>query len=311
MKVLSLCDGIACGRIALERAGIPVDEYYAAEIKDIAIKVAMSNYPDIIQIGDVNKITYKNGILSTEKGEFYINHFDLVMFGSPCQSFSSAMRAEHRVGLEDKERSGLFLECYRILKEIKPTYFLMENVASMRNNDKNVISDLLGVQPILIDSATVTGCSRKRYYWTNIPITTSLEDKHINLQDILSFGYTDREKGHCLLVSDCRPLTCPIKMFFRYYVRHFTNLIFKSKEHFEACVNKLETRYKGITARQLPVDDTDIFEGVRYLRQEELERCQTLPEGYTKILSRNEAANVIGDGWTVDVITYIFSHINK
>ena len=311
MKVLSLCDGIACGRIALERAGIQVDKYYASEIKDIAIKVAMSNYPDIIQIGDVNKISYQNGILYTETGDFNVDHFDLVIFGSPCQSFSNAMRTEYRIGMEDRERSGLFLECYRVLKEVNPTYFLMENVASMRNDDKDVISYLLGVQPILLDSAKVTGCLRKRYYWTNIPITTTLEDRHINLQDLLSFGYTNREKGYCLLASDCRPMTCPIKMFFRYYIRHFTNLIFKSKEHFEACVHKLETKYKGVSARDLPVNDTDIFEGVRYLRQEELERCQTLPEGYTKVLTRDDAANVIGDGWTVEIISYIFKHLTK
>lgn len=122
MKVLSLCDGMSCGHIALDRAGVNVDKYFAAEIKEIGIKVTKYNYPDTIHIGDVNKITYKNGILHTEYGDFETD-IDLVIFGSPCQTFSIAMKKELRVGLENKEKSGLFLECYRILKEVNPKYF--------------------------------------------------------------------------------------------------------------------------------------------------------------------------------------------
>ena len=117
---------MSCGHIALDRAGFEVENYFAAEIKEIAIKVTKDNYPKTIHIGDVNKITYKDGILYTEVGDFKTD-IDLVMFGSPCQSFSIAMKTEHRVGLEDKEKSGLFLECYRILKEVSPKYFLTCN----------------------------------------------------------------------------------------------------------------------------------------------------------------------------------------
>ena len=308
MNVLSLCDGMSCGQIALERAGIRVDKYYAQEIKDIGIKVTKYNYPNTVHIGDVNKIKYKNGILYTEKGEFK-TRIDLVIFGSPCQSFSIAMKKDKRIGLENKEKSGLFLECYRIFKEINPKWFLMENVASMKKEDKDFITELMGVEPLNINSSLVSPCMRNRLYWTNIcnKDDIHIEDKHIYLQDILTDGYTNRKKGRSLLVSDSRPLNTPIKMFHRYYSSGFTTLVFKSEEHYNKCKNYYAQHYRGMKAKDIPINDTDIFDGVRYLNQEELEKCQTVPKGYTKCLTRNEAADVLGDGWTVDVIAHIFS----
>lgn len=279
MKVLSLCDGMSCCHIALDRANISVKEYYAAEIKEIGIKVTRDNYPNTIHIGDVNKISYKDGVLYTEHGNYNVGHIDLVAFGSPCQSFSQAMKTYMRVGLEDKERSGLFLECYRILKEVNPTYFLMENVASMKQEDKDFISKLMGVQPIRINSKLVGPALRDRLYWTNIPNVTQPEDKNITLQSILTSGYTDRKKARALLVSDSRPLTDKNRMMHRYRDTGFTTIIWEEEGN----------------------DDS-----IRYMNQTELERCQTVPEGYTKCLTRNEAANVLGDGWTIDVITHIF-----
>lgn len=282
MKVLSLCDGMSCGHIALDRAGIKVDEYYASEIKDIAIKVTMENYPETIQIGDVNKIHYKNGLLKTEKGIFNVGHIDLMIFGSPCQTFSVAMKKELRVGLENKEKSGLFLECYRVLKEVNPTYFMMENVARMKDEDKDYITSLMGVEPVRINSKLVSAQLRDRLYWTNIPNVNLPEDKNIYLQDILTSGYTDRKKARALLVSDSRPLVSKDKMLRRYKITGFTTIVWEDKD-----------------------DDNSI----RYLNQTELERCQTVPEGYTKCLSRNEAADVLGDGWTVDVIVHLFKSL--
>lgn len=195
MNVLSLCDGMSCGHIALERAGIKVDKYFAAEIKDIAIKVTKENYPDTICIGDVNKISFRDGVLYTEKGSFEVGNIDLVIFGSPCQTFSIAMKTDLRVGLENKEKSGLFLECYRILKEVNPTYFLMENVARMKKEDKQFISEMMSVEPIRINSSLVSAQLRDRFYWTNIPNVTIPEDKQILFQEILTSGYTDRKKA--------------------------------------------------------------------------------------------------------------------
>ncbi len=281
MIVLSLCDGMSCGRIALERAGIPVERYYASEIKDIAVKVTMDNYPDTIQIGDVNKVSYDNGVLYTEKGNFRTD-IDLVIFGSPCQTFSVAMKKELRVGLANKEKSGLFLECHRILKEVNPKFFLMENVARMKKEDKEFITELMGVEPIRINSSLVSAQLRDRLYWTNIPNVTIPKDKNIVLQDILMSGYTDRKKSRSLLASDSRPLTTKSKMLRRYKITGFTTLVWEN------------------------IGDDD---SIRYFNQTELERLQTVPEGYTKCLTRNQAADVLGDGWTIDVIAHIFKNL--
>lgn len=280
MKVLSLCDGMSIAHIALERAGFVVNEYYAAEIKPIALKVTKENYPNTVHIGDVNKARFADGVLYTENGDFNVGHIDLMIFGSPCQSFSIAMKTDMRVGLEDKTRSGLFLECYRILKEVNPTWFVLENVASMKSKDRDYLSKCMGVEPIRINSKLVSAALRDRYYWTNIEGITQPEDKGITLQSILTSGYTDRKKARALLVSDSRPLADKKKMIHRY--KKFTTLVWEEKGN----------------------DDS-----VRYLNQTELERCQTVPEGYTRCLTRNEAADVLGDAFTVDVITHILSFI--
>lgn len=281
MNILSLCDGMSIAHIALDKLGYKVDKYYAAEIKPIAIKVTKDNYPDTIHIGDVNKVKYKGGILYTEFGNYNVGKIDLMVFGSPCQSFSRAMKTDMRVGLEDKTRSGLFLECYRILQEVNPTWWLLENVASMKNEDRDCLSEYMGVEPIRINSSLVCAALRDRYYWTNIPGITQPEDKGITLQSILTSGWTDREKARTLLVSDSRPLKDKQKMLHRY--KKFTTIVWEERGNVDS---------------------------IRYLNQTELERCQTVPEGYTKCLTRNEAADVLGDAFTVDVIAHIFSFIN-
>ena len=311
MKVLSLCDGMSCGQLALQKLGIPVEAYYASEIKDIAIKVTLDNFPNTIEIGDVTKVFYKDGVLFTEKGTFDVGKIDLVMFGSPCQTFSVAIPTEHRTGLENKAKSGLFFECFRILQEVKPKYFLMENVRSMKDADRDYISSLMGVEPIMIDSALVAPAMRKRYYWTNIEGVTQPQRKEVPLQSILTEGYTERKKARCLAVIDSRPNTTPVKMFHRYFSSGFTTLIFKDKKHYQDCCQYYNEHYKGMCAKDIPVGETDVFDGVRYLTQLEMERCQTVPEGYTKCLTRNEAADVLGDGWTIDVIAHILSFIPK
>jgi DNA (cytosine-5)-methyltransferase 3A len=204
-----------------------------------------------------------------------------MVFGSPCQSFSIAMKTDMRVGLQDKTRSGLFLECYRILQEVQPTWFLLENVASMKDEDRDCLTEFMSVEPIRINSKLVSAALRDRYYWTNIKGITQPEDKGTTLQSILTSGYTDREKARALLVSDSRPLVDKQKMLHRY--KKFTTIVWEEKGN----------------------DDS-----IRYLNQTELERCQTVPEGYTKCLTRNEAADVLGDAFTVDVIAHIFSFIN-
>ena len=192
MKVLSLFDGMSCGQIALNRLGIKVDKYYASEIDKYAIQVTQANFPETIQIGDVCDI----------KAEDY-QDVDLIMAGSPCQGFSFAGK---QLAFDDP-RSALFFEFIRLLKEIKPKYFLLENV-KMKKEYLQVISEQVsacypeipfGIEPIFINSSLVSAQSRQRYYWTNIPNITQPEDRGMVLKDILEDGFdTERDKSHCL-----------------------------------------------------------------------------------------------------------------
>lgn len=267
MNVLSLFDGMSCGQIALDRAGITVEQYFASEIKEIAIKVTQQNYPKTLQLGDITDLT--NEKLSD------LGTIDLLIGGSPCQDLSSAMK--DRKGL-DGEKSRLFFEYVRVLEHVKPKYFLLENVGRMKQEDKDVITRIVGVEPVRINSKLVSAQLRDRLYWTNIPNVTIPNDRGIVLAEILTSGYTDREKSRALLASDSRPLKDKARMMHRY--KKFTTVIF---------------------------EDADLNpSNIRYPNQTELERLQTVPEGYTSILSRNEAAHVLGDGWTVAVIAHIF-----
>lgn len=169
MKVLSLFDGISCGRLALERAGIKVDKYYASEIDKYAIQVAQKNYPDTIQLGDCTKLNYLE-----------LLDVDLIIGGSPCQGFSFAGK---QLNFEDP-RSKLFFEFVRAVRIIKPRYFLLENV-KMKKEFQDIISEQLGVQPIEINSSLLSAQNRKRLYWTNIPNVTQPDDKGILLKDIV------------------------------------------------------------------------------------------------------------------------------
>lgn len=170
MKVLSLFDGICCGHLALERAGIKIDSYDAYEIEKNAIKATEANFPDVVEHGDVTKEDFTK----------YKDKVDIIMFGSPCQGFSSSGK---QLNFKDP-RSKLFFEAVRAIKECKPKYFLMENVV-MKKEWQDVISSYLGVEPIEINSSLVSAQNRRRLYWTNIPNVTQPEDKHISLEDIL------------------------------------------------------------------------------------------------------------------------------
>lgn len=178
--VLSLFDGMSCGQIALNRLGIIPDKYFASEIDKYAIQVTQKNFPKTIQLGDVNNWPFWELI-----PEFAWDSIDLLIGGSPCQDLSIAK--QNRQGLEGK-RSGLFWRYVEILKKAKPKYFLLENVASMKNSDKDIISEILGVEPVMINSALLSAQQRKRYYWTNIPFITQPRDKEVYVKDILESG---------------------------------------------------------------------------------------------------------------------------
>ena len=192
MNVLSLFDGMSCGMLALDRLGIKVDKYYASEIDKYAIQVSAANYPEIIQVGDVCDLKSKD-----------FKDIDLILAGSPCQGFSFAGK---QLAFDDP-RSALFFEFIRLLKEIKPKYFLLENV-KMKKEYLQIISEQVsacypeitfGIEPIFINSSLVSAQSRQRYYWTNIPNVEQPKDRGIVLKDILEDGFdTERDKSHCL-----------------------------------------------------------------------------------------------------------------
>lgn len=181
MNILSLFDGISCGQVALKRAGIKIDKYYASEIDKYAIQITQKNFPNTIQLGDVNKYS-----------EWELPKIDLLIGGSPCQDLSVSKK--DRQGLKG-ERSKLFYIYVECLKKFKPKWFLLENVNSMPKEAKEEITRLLGVEPIMINSALVSAQQRKRLYWTNIPGITQPEDKHIYLQDILESGLSYIDKS--------------------------------------------------------------------------------------------------------------------
>ena len=195
MNVLSLFDGMSCGRLALDRLGIEVDQYYAAEIDKYAIQVTQKNWPETIQLGDVTQIKAKD-----------LPKIDLILGGSPCQGFSFAGK---QLAFDDP-RSALFFEFVRILKECEPKYFLLENV-KMKKEFLDIISQQVGVEAILINSALVSAQNRQRYYWTNIPGVEQPENRGIVLRDILetnpdsytlmSDKFSKRQEGRSCLVD--------------------------------------------------------------------------------------------------------------
>lgn len=190
MNVLSLFDGISCARVALDRAGIPVETYHACEIDKHAIAVSQKNYPDIIRLGDVRTATLPPSV-------------DLLIGGSPCQDLSIAKK--NRQGL-DGDRSGLFWEYVRIWKETQPLFFILENVASMPKKDRDIITETLGVEPVEFNASLVSAQSRKRLFWTNIKFDLP-EDHGIVLKDILQpdaevdESMTMKGKAFCLTAS--------------------------------------------------------------------------------------------------------------
>lgn len=297
MKILSLFDWMSCWYEALSRSWIPIDAYYASEIDKYAIQVAMKNHPDIIQIWDVCKIKWED-----------YKDIDLLIWGSPCQWFSMAGRM---LNFEDP-RSKLFFEYVRVLKEVKPKYFLLENV-KMKKEYQDVISEQLWVQPIEIDSALLSWQRRKRLYWTNIPWITQPQDKWIMLKDILE----ENPDGKYNLTDKW------MKMLMRNFWSKWKALNFEpslvEKITYPSRINQLDwwlsiktptlTASMGTGGGNVPcIVHKD---RVRKLTPVECERLQTLPDNYTEWVSDSQRYKMLWNWWTVDVIAHIFSFIPK
>jgi DNA (cytosine-5)-methyltransferase 3A len=283
MKVLSLFDGISCGMVALERAGIPVERYVAYEIEPNAIKISKKNYPQIEHCGDVTKADF-----SQYQG------FDAVIAGSPCQSLSITT-GKNRTHLEGK--SKLFWEFVRALEEVKPKYFLFENVASMNEESKQIISEVLGCQPIFIDSEDFSAQTRGRFYWTNIPVCLTHLCKNTQvLADVLQKDAPEKYFYNCtydFLGYD--KTVCAILHINGHDILKRVNSPF-AKCQTLTCVSG-GNQQKKVMDNGRP----------RKLTPLEYERLQTLPDNYTEGASDGARYTTIGNGWTVDVIAHIFS----
>lgn len=283
MKVLSLFDGISCGQVALERAGIPIEAYYASEIDKDAIKITQKNYPNTIQLGDVCKLD----------GKQFEGEIDLLIGGSPCQSLSIT-NGQNRQNLDGK--SKLFFEFVRILKEVKPKYFLLENVASMKKECKDVISSYMGVKPLLINSNCFSAQDRERLYWTNIPVDMdNLKECSLCLEDIMETDVDDKYYYHYPLYEvDMSKQVCA-KMDFKNNEMHkrVFNPSFKCHTLTACCGGGHQKKVldKGRARKLTPV---------------EYERLQTLPDNYTSGIAASHRYATCGNGWTVDVIAHIF-----
>ncbi len=276
MNVLSLFDGISCGMIALERAGIKVDKYYASEINENSIKISKKNYPNIIQLGDVR---------NWDKWDIEWKGIDLVIGGFPCQNMSSS---GNRKGL-DGEKSSLYYYYRFILNMIKKfnpdVNFLLENVR-MKNEYKDKISEDLGVKPMLINSNLVSAQNRNRLYWFNWECDYP-EDKNIIVKSILE------TKG---VVKERRRLY------------HSDNVFVGLELTKSFCIQK--RYYKGVSRYKKEYCAVQMPDGShRPFTPVELERLQTLPDNYTEGLCRTKRGELIGDGWTVDVVAHILKHL--
>jgi len=304
INVLSLFDGLSCGNIALERAGVQVNRYYASEIDKWAIQIANKNYPNIIQLGDVTKFD-----------ETKLPKIDLLIGGSPCQGFSFAGK---QLNFDDP-RSKLFFVYVYMLKQLKPKYFLLENVR-MSKQSQDVISEHLGVQPIKINSSLVSAQNRVRLYWTNIPNVTQPEDKGLKLKDILEIdGYVDRDKSHCLDANYFKGGNLK-----SYFEKHRRQLVFsndglchvgdadinghdliKRVYHPDGKAPTVNTMNGGNREPKVNTSETTY----RKLTPLECERLQTIPDGYTSGVSNSQRYRMLGNSWTASVLAHVFKGI--
>lgn len=347
MRVLSLFDGISCGRLALERANLSVERYDAFEIDKYAIAVSKNNFPDIVQNGNVF-----DGDFKKFKG------YDLLIGGSPCTYWSVAKKGRETTA--DGEGFRLFMEYVRAWEESECRYFLYENNYSIHQNIKDEISAKLGVEPIMINSALVSAQNRKRCYWTNIPNVSQPQDKGILLKDIIESGVSWQDKAYCLTAR------YPGAIFSNTLERKQRTMItepiaindengrsrtIKAQYGCSAIANAGRTDSFGATMIATPVRVGEYGKGgqgqriysvygksvtlsangggqgaktglykidlpdgdyiIRKLTPVEAERLRTLPDNYTQGISNTQRYKCIGNGWTVDVISHILGGLHN
>ena len=309
MRVLSLFDGMSCAQLALKKNGIKPLVYWASEIDKYAIKITQKNFPETVQLGDVKEIDLSQ-----------IGNVDLLIGGSPCQGFSYAGKM---LNFKDK-RSKLFFEYVRVMKDVKPKWFILENV-KMKKESMDIISEYLGVEPIEINSSLVSAQNRKRLYWTNIPNVELPDDRGILLKDIIEDGIVDRDKPYCIDANYHKGGNPT-----QYFEKHRRQLVFvkdgTKRGYSEARVgdvfdlkfpnSKTRRGRKMVEKSNCLETRPEFFQLMPDLRWRKLtplecERLQTVPDNYTEGVSNTQRFKMLGNGFTVDVIAHILSFINK
>lgn len=308
MNVLSVFDGMSCAQIALDRMGAKVNTYFASEVDKYAIQVTQANFPNTVQLGCITDVDAED-----------LPEIDLLVGGSPCQGFSFA---GHQLNFTD-ERSKLFFQYVRLLNSVKPKYFLLENVL-MKKEYQDVISSMLGVEPVMINSTFFSAQNRKRLYWTNIPVDMNIADKGIKLSDIIEEGAVDRDKSFCIDYNYWKGTTIE-----QYIKKHRRQVVFTERRTDRAKQIRREYRQKYgrdfcprrekemvprkdgkancLTATFSIKEHTLIDEKLHYrkLTPIECERLQTVKDNYTNHVSNTQRYKMLGNGMTVDVIVHI------
>lgn len=312
MNVLSLFDGMSCGMIALKELGIKVDSYWSCEIDKFANQLSDYLFPEIKRLGNINDWLLWDM-------QHHLPQFDVLFCGFPCQGFSIA---GNRLNFDDP-RSKLFFEALKIMRFYKPKYFLFENVDSMRKDIVQKISELIGVEPIMINSSLVSAQNRKRLYWTNIPGIEQPDDKRILLKDIIEDGAIDRDKSHCIDANYFKGGN--LKQYFEKHRRqlvfskdvlcHVGNADIKGNDSIKR-VYSPEGKSPTLTTMQGGHQEPKISykDGWRKLIVRECARLQTIPEYIidkmlSSRVSNSQLYKMLGNGWTVKVIEHILRGI--
>lgn len=292
MNILSLFDGMSCGQIALNRVGIKYENYFASEIDKYAMQITQKNYPNTKQLGNVINVRGSS-----------LPKIDLLIGGSPCQNLSHIVinNIKHNNGLQG-EKSNLFYEYLRILTETEPTHFLLENVGNMSNFNRNLITEALEVEPISLNSNAFSAQDRLRYYWTNIDVDIKTNLSVIVLKDIVldskevedNFWYDKDFIYH----GDDKKVQATLKINGHDIMKR---------------VNNLNDKCPTLTCCRGGNTQKKVFQDgrCRKLTPLEYERLQTVPDNYTEGVSNSQRYNMLGNGWTVDVIAHILKNIKK
>lgn len=302
---------MGCARIALERCGLPVEKYYASEVDPHAMKIVKRNWPDTAFVGGVESLS---GSVLPE--------IDLLVGGPPCQDLSCASHT--KTGLQG-DRSGLFYEFARLLKEVAPRWWIMENVQSMKRHDRNIINRTLGLPPLEMNSSLFSAQNRRRLYWTNIPLDLFMDmpqDRMLVLRDILEDeSWTERQKSHAIDAGYFKSGDIET-----YIVKHRRQLVFKDRLAFQIAVARCRgydicrrvfsrdfcspavvTGTSGGSIAKVPwLGNSKLW---RMLTPLECERLQTVPDNYTKGVSSTQRYKMLGNGFTVDVVAHFLRRL--